>query len=110
MKQKNVDQALRYLASIPLPRVQDNLAASVLREVRLRQMRAGAHWAELLAGWLWQRQIALASMIAAVVAGLSVAILSPLQPSRSTVSQHLFLDVFSQSSRTLPSTYIALDR
>ena len=110
MKQEKLDQALEYLASIQLPRVPDNLTASVLREVRLRQTSTSTSWPELLAGWLWQRQIALSSITAALVVGLGVAILSPLQPSRSSVSQGLFLDVFSESSRTLPSTYIASDR
>lgn len=103
------DQSLKKLAARPIPGVPGNLAASVRREIRLRG-EVKAPRAETLANWLWRRHVAFASIPTAAVMGMVIALLLPAQEGQSAVSQALYLNVFSQDSPTLPSTYIALGR
>ena len=109
MKQTDFDQSLKKLAERPIPSAPGNLAASVLREIRLRR-DAKVSLVETLANWLWGGQVALASVPAAAVIGMVIALMLPAQEAHSAVSQALYLNVFSQNSPTLPSTYIALGR
>ena len=109
MKPKELDQNLKQLAARPMPVPPPNLTASVLREIRLRRDSATSA-VEALANWLWRGQVALASVPAAVVMGMVIALTWPVQEARPAVSQALYLDVFSQYSPTLPSTYIVLGR
>ena len=109
MKPNDLEQTLRELAAQPIPVAPANLAASVLREIRLRRDSATSP-IEALANWLWRGQVALASVPAAVVIGVAIALTLPVQEARPAVSQALYLDVFSQYSPTLPSTYLDLGR
>jgi hypothetical protein len=105
MKPNELDQSLKQLATLPIPVPPPNLIASVLREIRLRCDSATSPVAAL-ANWLWRGQVALASVPAAIVMGMVIALTWPVQEARSGASQALYLDVFSQYSPTLPSTYI----
>jgi hypothetical protein len=107
MKPNELDQTLRQLAVQPLPAAPANLAASVLREIRLRR-DSQVPPVEALANWLWRGQVAVASGPAAIVLGMLIALAWPVQEARPAVSRVLYLDVFSQYAPTLPSTYIAL--
>lgn len=105
MKSTALEQALRELATRPTPLAPGNLAESVLREVRLRS-EAKTPLVERIANWLWRGQVALASVPAAVVMGMLVALTLPAQEARPAVARALYLNVFSQDAPTLPSTYI----
>ena len=107
MKRTNFEQTLRELAARPIPLAPGNLAESVVREVRLRR-EAKTPAVERIANWLWRGQVALASVPAAAVVGMLIALVLPAQEARPAVSRALYLNVFSQNSPTLPSTYIAL--
>ena len=107
MKTQELDQCLKRLAARPLPAPPPNLAASVLREIRLRRDSAASP-VEALANWLWRGPVALASAPAAIVLGMMIALAWPAQEARPAASRALYLDVFSQYSPTLPSTYIAM--
>ncbi|MGI9088795.1 MAG: hypothetical protein ACR2HH_13810 [Chthoniobacterales bacterium] len=107
MKPNELDPILKELAARPIPGAPGNLAASVLREVRLRRA-TNLPLVEMIANWLWRGQVALASVPAAVVMGVLIALTLPAQEARPAVSRALYLNVFSQDSPTLPSTYIAL--
>ena len=107
MKHTDLDRSLRDLAARPIPAVPGNLATSVMREIRLRR-EAKVPVVEKIANWLWRGQVALASVPAAVVLGMLVALTLPAQEARPAVSRALYLDVFSHNSPTLPSTYISL--
>jgi len=107
MKPTDLDQSLRQLAARPIPEAPGNLAASVMREIRLRR-DAKVPLVETIANWLWRGQVALASVPAAVVMGILIALTLPAQEARPAVARALYLNVFSQDSPTLPSTYIAL--
>ena len=109
MKPNELDQSLRELAAQPMPAVPANLATDVLREVRLRR-DSKVSFVEMLANWLWRGQIALASVPAAVMMGIIIALTWPAQEARPAVLQALYLDAFSQYSPTLPSTHIVLGR
>lgn len=109
MKANELDQNLKKLAARPISAAPANLAASVLREIRIRRDSATSP-VEALSNWLWRGQVALASVPAAVVMGMVIALTWPIQEARPAVSQALYLDVFSQYSPTLPSTYIVLGR
>lgn len=109
MKPNEVDQSLEELAARPLPAAPVNLATSVLREIRLRR-ESKVSLVERLANWLWRGQVALASVPAAAVTGMVIALILPVQEAQPVVSRALYLNVFSQNSPTLPSTYIALGR
>ena len=109
MKPNELDESLRELAARPMPAAPANLATGVLREIRLRR-DSKVSFVEMLANWLWRGQVALASVPAAVIMGLVIALIWPVQEARPAVSQALYLDVFSQYSPTLPSTYIVLGR
>lgn len=105
MKPTDLDHRLRELAARPTPDVPGNLAASVLREIRLRR-EARVPAVEKIANWLWRGQVALASVPAAVVMGMLIALTLPVHEARPAVARALYLNVFSQDSPTLPSTYI----
>ena len=105
MKPTDLDQSLRELATRPIPEVPGNLAASVMRKIRLRR-DAKVPLVERIANWLWRGQVALASVPAAVVVGMFIALTLPAQEARPAVSRALYLNVFSQDAPTLPSTYI----
>ena len=107
MKANELDHSLKELAARLIPPAPTNLAASVLREIRLRR-DSKVSLVETLANWLWRGHVALASVPAAVVLGMLVALTLPAQEARPAVSRALYLNVFSQDSPTLPSTYIAL--
>lgn len=109
MKPSEVDQSLRELAAQPMPTAPANLVTDVLREIRLRR-NSKVSLVEMLANWLWRGQVALASLPAAVMMGLIIALTWPAQEPGPAVSQALYLDVFSQYSPTLPSTYIVSGR
>lgn len=102
---KELDQNLKELAAQPVPSAPPNLAASVLREIRLRRS-AKLPFAQLFADWLWRRHVAFASIPVAVMAGMMFALVLPAQTAEPGVSQALYLNVFSSYSPTLPSTYI----
>lgn len=109
MKEDLLEQCLKVLAARPIPPAPSNLASSVLREIRLRQ-HSRKSWAEAVTTWLWQAEVALASVPAAAVMGIAMALIWPAQTAKPAVSRSLYLDVFSQYSPTLPSTYISLGR
>ena len=109
MKEDEFDQTLEELAARLIPPAPTNLAASVLREIRLRR-DSKVSLVETLANWLWRGHVALASVPAAVVMGLVMALIWPAQEAKAAASQALYLNVFSQYSPTLPSTYIVLGR
>jgi len=108
MKTNELDLLLDHLAARPLSAPPSNLVANVWREIRLRRDSAISPL-EALANWFWRRQVAFASVSIAMVMGMVVA-LTWTQHARSDVSRALYLDVFSQRSPTLPSTYIASGR
>ena len=105
MNPNEFEHTLRELAARPIPAVPSNLAASVLREIRLRRPSSTSP-AEALATWLWRRQVAFASVSIAGMMGMVLALSGPMQDSNPAVADALYLHVFSQSSPTLPSTYI----
>ena len=107
MKSQELDECLKRLSARPLPAPSPNLVASVWREIRLRRDSVASP-VEALANWLWRGQVALASVPAAVVLGMLMALAWPVQEARPAASRVLYLDVFSQYSPTLPSTYIAV--
>ena len=109
MKPIDFDRTLTELASRPLPTAPGNLAASVLREIRLRRGES-VPVVEKIANWLWRGQVALASVPAAVVMGMLIALTMPVREAHPAVSRALYLNVFSQDSPTLPSTYIDFGR
>ena len=109
MKEGEFDQTLEALAARRIPAAPVNLVACVLREIRLRR-EPKILLVERLANWLWRGHVALASVPAAVAMGLVMALIWPVQEAKATVSHALYLNVFSQYSPTLPSTYIALGR
>jgi len=108
MKTNELDLLLDHLAARPLSAPPSNLVANVWREIRLRRDSAISPL-EALADWFWRRQIAFASVPMAMVMGMVMA-LTWTQHARSDVSRALYLDVFSQRSPTLPSTYITSGR
>lgn len=109
MKPIDFEQSLKKLAAHPIPGVPGNLAASVRREIRLRR-EAKVSSVETFANWLWRGHVAFASVPAAAVIGMVIALMLPAREAHSAVSRALYLNVFSQNAPTLPSTYIALGR
>lgn len=97
------------LAARPLPPAPANLAAAVLREIRLRRADRAPR-VERIVDWLWRSQSALASIPIAAAMGVMVALVLLATEVRPAASRALHLNVFAQDSPTLPSTYIGLWR
>lgn len=105
MKDTELDQRLHELAAQPVPAPPGNLIAAVLREIRLRKSRVSR--IEWLAALLWVPKAAFAVLPLAAFIGVTTAVLAPISQSETMTARGLYLEVFSQNSPTLPSTYIA---
>src|SRR5438132_3468063 len=105
MKNTDFDDLLKKLAATPVPSPPANLSACVWREIRARRERVGgfATWIEELAGRIWAKDFAFASVAAALTIGISLAwIWQPqFKDNAAATSYALGLRVFSEAPPTL---------
>jgi hypothetical protein len=103
MKDRNLDKMLCNLARRPIPSAPANLSAAVRRAICARVHQSPEVCLKWLSSRIWQRDLALASIAAALVLGIGAGWVGQAHPGDRglATSQALSLHVFSKSPPTL---------